>query len=154
MNGLIDYECEVYESGYEIVISDTQESDWFEPTSPINSGKYCYIRPIDPKSTKRTYNIMEHPGAYNEFMISLSRAIQKAEASPDFDWVSIMSNGIIQFANKYGLLTGGLQEETKIWFPHTVMMVMAVSALGAIKEGSKEKLDKLFINKMASLGRA
>ena len=151
MNGLLDYQCIVHKSGYEIVNLEVIMDNKFEATSEVEYEKYCYVMPIDPKSTKRVFNLIDHPGAYKEFMFSLSDAVFHAETkSNDEEWFSVMSDCIIAFANKYGLLTESIQEETKVWFPHLLMMMISVNSLKYIKDGSIEDLNRLFIKKDGS----
>ena len=80
MNGLIDFQCEVYESGYEIIYVEIGEfqDDKFVSTSDLrpvfpafpDEEFVVFIKPIDPKSTKRIFNLVEYPGAFNEFALS------------------------------------------------------------------------------------
>ena len=59
MNGLLDYQCVVYESGYEIVTIDEFMHEQFEVTSVVEYEAISYIRPIDPQSTRRVFNLAD-----------------------------------------------------------------------------------------------
>ncbi len=151
MNGLLDYQCVVHDSGYEIVTVNEFMAEQFEVTSVVEYEDNFYIRPIDPQSTRRVFNLAEHPGAFKEFMFPLSEAVILAETkSSDDEWLTVMNDCMTKFANKYGLLTEPIQEETRMWFPHLLMMMISVSSLTDIKERSIENLNRLFIKKDGS----
>lgn len=151
MNGLIDFQCEVYESGYEfgyIEIGEFQDgkfvamSDLREafPVRP-NPTFISFIKPIDPNSTKRIFNLMDHPGAYNEF----------ASITTDMHLWPAGKNCVdyyIEFANKYGLLTcpsSSIQDEDmSIWSHHMIKMRIAIRSLADIKKGKVRLLNCLF----------
>ena len=148
MNGLIDFQCEVYESGYEIIYVEIGEfqDDKFVSTSDLRPAFpdfpdeefVRFIKPIDPKSTKRIFNLMDYPGAFAEL------------ASPYLEWIGgkedIIDDAFIKFANKYGLLTRpSFDEDTSIWRHHMELMSIAIISLAYIKMGDVDQLDRLFI---------
>lgn len=142
MNGLLDYQCVVHESGYEITpVAEIQES------TPDGDVVVYYIEPIDPKSTKRMYNIMEHTGAYYEFAHSFNDLfIYKKGKLTLKGKYSDLDDRIIKFANKYGLLTTpSYKESTTMWLDNITNMGTAVASLECIKEGNLEELKNHFI---------
>ena len=154
MNGLFDYQCVVHESGYEITtVAEIVES------TPDGDVVVYYIRPIDPKSTKRIYNIMEHTGAYYEFAHPfIDLFIYKKGQLTLHGKYSDLDDCMIKFANKYGLLTiSTYQESTTMWLDNIINMLTAVASLEWIKEGNLEGLKNFFIkedNKFKIRGNA
>jgi len=132
MNGLIDYQCEVHESGYETILVE-----YLAPPE-VDDNYVEYIKPIDPKSAKRIFNLIEHSGAYREFAWILTGSEE----------LSDMYVHIINFTNKYGLLTNpssSILGDKKTLLSHMAMMSVAVTSLQYIKEGAEEELNRLFI---------
>ena len=94
-----------------------------------------FIKPIDPKSTKRIFNLMDYPGAFADL------------AYPYLEWISrkedIMDDAFIMFANKYGLLTiPSFDEDTSIWIHHLESMGMALVSIACIKFSRVDELDR------------
>ena len=142
MNGLFDYQCVVHDSGYEITpVGEIQES------TPDGDVIDFYIRPIDPNSTKRIYNMMEHAGAYYEFAHALiNLLIYKKGKLTLHGKYSDLDDCMIKFANKYGLLTiSPYKESTTMWLNNMVNMSTAVASLEMIKEGNLEELKHFFV---------
>jgi len=158
MNGLIDFQCEVYESGYEILSLEEFENHGYEATSESKAESIRslelkgtemskpiagYIKPIDTKSSKRIFNLTDYPGAYSEFAyayISCLRALRSY--SGGFD--PHMFDSFIKFANKYGLLTNHSNGERidYIWFFKLLEMHNSISFLRFIKDGDLEELEE------------
>lgn len=74
MNGLLDYQCSVYESGYEIVTGHQFMKDFRKKSRgeifkerPSSEDITWFIRPIDRLSPIRRYNMMNHSGVFHEF---------------------------------------------------------------------------------------
>jgi len=150
MNGLIDFQCEVYESGYEMIYAGEEDE-------PIEKYK-PFVRPIDPKSSKRVFNLMEYPGAYYElanlYFDALSsydplrKGFEAKQKHKDIENISAFDDCIIKFANKYGMLSNYLSplcEEISFWLINMGNMMIGVSSLDMIKTGNKEELEQFFM---------
>jgi len=123
----MDYQCEVYESGYELIYAGEEDE-------PIEKYK-PFVRPIDPNSTKRIFNLMEYPGAHAEFVLKYFEITDSSSCNAD--------DCFIEFVNKFGQLTGSADAGAA--FTHMLMMAVAVRAMVFLKEGKIEKLKQLFI---------
>ena len=133
MNGLIDFQCEVYESGYEIYAIPDESHDKFTP----------YIRPIDPHSAKRIFNLMEYPGTYAEFALIYFETLLMGNEE-----FKKKEDCFINFVNKYGLLTGlssSIQPDAGTAHIHIFMMALAFRCLSYLRNGDIEKLNELFV---------
>lgn len=151
MNGLIDYFCEVHESGYENeyehehITSDEIKKLGYEATFESIGEYKAYIRPIDSKSSKRIFNLTEYPGAYYEFILPFieAKAIE-ANAEKFID----LNDCMCKFANKYGLLTGlSEREDSDLWFNNMFEMYSLVSCIESIKTRNVEELKDYIIRK-------
>jgi len=132
MNGLIDFQCEVYESGYEIINYDEFENHGIEARSKDKFDILFFVKPIDPKSSKRIFNLTDYPGAYCEL----------ANCYSQFG----LNEPIIKFANKYGLLTNpSIGEARHIWSACMERFYFSVDYLEQIKSGDLESLKSDFI---------
>jgi len=139
MNGLLDYQCQVYESGYEIVTIDESQRDRIGVISEVEYKIDQYVRPIDPQSTSRVYNLMEHAGAYYEFAYSM---IKKSTNKSTPHKKEYFDDYIIKFANKYGLLTTSDHgDDSVIWISNFYSMALAVGSLQKINNGDIEGLE-------------
>jgi len=146
MNGLLDYQCQVYESGYEIVTIDEfqEERIGVIPGDEIEYKIDQYIRPIDPQSTRRVYNFMEYAGAYYEFAYSINKIRENKSTTLTMEH---FENHIIKFANKYGLLTTSDHGDDKvIWVSNITYMGLAIDSLQKINNGDIEGLKSYLIN--------
>lgn len=145
MNGLLDYQCQVYESGYEIVTIDEFQRDRIGVVSEVEYKIDQYVRPIDPQSTRRVYNLMEHAGAYYEFANSMIK--MKENTPTPLIIEKSLDDYIIKFANKYGLLTTSDHGDDKvIWISNYFNMGLAVGSLQKINNGDIEGL-RFYLNK-------
>jgi len=131
MSGSLDYQCEVYESGYEMIYACEEEKpeEEYKP----------YPKPIDPHSAKRIFNLSEYPGAYLEFVITYFD-ITDHRKDEDFYFIN--------FVNKYGLLTrpsSNIEADAGTAYIHMLMMAVAVRAFRCLLDVNKEKLNKLFV---------
>ena len=149
MNGLIDFECEVYESGYEIVTLKEFMNEQFEVTSVVEYEYNKYIRLIDPTGPKRIFNLMENPGAYNEFSTLFTEYFyifvsnENKDIRKDFN----LDEYLIKFANKYGMLcnpSSPIKENTELWIGHMMKMFTAVHSFVSPKEEDSESLKNFF----------
>jgi len=164
MNGLIDFQCEVYESGYEILTIEEFELHGTEATSepefeyarfqkkpnPKNSKKIDYVKPIDIKSSKHIFNLTDYPGAYYELVSAVSDWLQASIRGNDpiNKLNNMLNDSIIKFANKYGLLTNSPYGERvlDIWLDNMWPLSNSVGFLEQIKAGDLERLkEKLII---------
>ena len=73
MNGLLDYQCEVHESGYEIVTNyQMHELRYKGRVKPSDEGTLrkdtFWVKPIERLSPIRHLNIINHPGVFYEFV--------------------------------------------------------------------------------------
>jgi len=163
MNGLIDFQCEVYESGYEILSYEEFEKHGNEEASESKaaftlvgrpkpakiSGAFAgYIKPIDTKSSKRIFNLTDYPGAYSELVyayIGCMRNTVGVRSSGSF--APHVFDSLIKFANKYGLLTNHSYGERIdfIWLSKIMEMDTSISFLGYIKDGNLEKFEEEII---------
>jgi len=141
MNGLIDYQCEVYESGYEIVTFGESMDEQFDSldkqfgiTSEDEDIDDGYIRPIDPKSTRRIFNLTDYPAAYYELANSINDFLSTNERTKLYD-------SIIKFTNKYGFLSiAPHSTDVMAWRYDTLSMKSAVLVWEGIKSGNSEFL--------------
>ena len=156
MNGLLDYQCQVYESGYEIVTGSQMMKYHVEGRGKIFKEKHIgedisyFIRPIDRLSPIRRYNMMEHQGVFYEFVKlhpNIEEFADSAESKKILDSENSMlvdedlkdsKNKIIEFANKYGLLTTtltrGYLDSLSSWYSHVKEMDFAFYILELIKQ--------------------
>jgi len=139
MNGLIDFECEVYESGYEVICVELDRKYLL----PDESFTVSYISPIDSNSTKRLFNLRDHPGAYKEILELFACIAEEVDSV-----VEDLDVCLINFANKYGSFiksSSSISGDTYTLISHISMMTVANSSMNAIKEGDIEKLNELFV---------
>jgi len=157
MNGLIDFQCEVYESGYEILSYEEFEKHGHEVTSESKAESIRslkpketklskpiagYIKPIDTKSSKRIFNLTDYPGAYSELVYAYVGCLRKLRHVGGFDPHTFDS--LIKFANKYGLLTNHSYGERLdyIWLFKILEMYKSVSFLQYVKDRDLEVFEE------------
>ena len=165
MNGLLDYQCVVHESGYEIVTGSQMMKYHVEGWGKIFKEKHIgedisyFIRPIDRLSPTRRYNMMEHQGVFYEFiklLPNIEEFADSAESKKILDSENSMlvdedlkdsKNKIIEFANKYGLLTTtltrGYLDSLSSWYSHVKEMDFAFYILELIKQSNIQELKNI-----------
>jgi len=145
MNGLLDYQCQVYESGYEIVAIDD-----FLATSEVEYEIESYLRPINPKSPIRGYNLMDHPGVFYEFaeIFSHAKFLGYAELIAHGGeplWEEMPNDRLIKFVNKYGLLTYTPPRDSLYdMYTRVSKMAYAVFILKLIQQSDIQGLKEIF----------
>lgn len=164
MNGLIDFQCEVYESGYEILSSEGFEKHGNEEASESKAAFTLvgrpkpeefseafagYIKPIDTKSSKRIFNLTDYPGAYSELGYAYIGCLRNLRDVRSGGFDPHVFDSLIKFANKYGLLTNHSYGERidYIWLFKILEMHRSISFLRYIKDEDLEELEEEIVKR-------
>jgi len=129
MNEMFDYRWHVYEFGYEVTWLKIDRSETFKEFKELNIEGYMsvpHITPIHVNSPKRSYNLLDYPGLFQEF--------GNIDSLPS----------IIKFANKYGLLQKPFSKPDNLitlWSKQITVMNFLITTYDLIKNNKYKILE-------------